>query len=576
MRNFFIITFALIFVFAGSAFAQQRTVTGTVTSATDGLPLPGVTVVVQGSPGIGTVTDANGEFSLRVPDGSEALVFSFIGMEVQTITIGTTNVVDVVLETATEALEEVVVTALGIRREVKALGFSAQEIGEDDLSASRESNITNYLTGKVAGVQVSKTAAGAGGSTNVIIRGNSSIAGSNQPLYVVDGVPIINFSNDNRASAVVSADIDYGDGIGDINPQDVESINVLKGPAATALYGSRGANGVILVTTKSGKLKDKGIGIEINSGVTFEELNLIPNFQNEFGSGYDDEGYANYSWGGFTFDGIYYNWPENGQLDSWGGPLDGSIKIPNWWTLPEDGSIPSSVWDCPITEAIPYVAQSRNNVRNFFDTGVTISNNVALTSSNDRSSMRLSLGSISTSGIVPNHEIGRKSVSFNGTTQVNKLLSFDGRVNYIRTEGEQRPRTGYSASNPMYNLISMPRNTPLDFVKYQYETTKVNIRYPGINYNPYYMVNEIKNNDYKDRIVGLTSVTLSFNDWLSLMGRVGIDFYSQMQETRWPQDPESRNSASRNGLMTQSISQARDLNSDVMVTANRKVSENII
>ncbi len=552
---------------------QQRNVTGTVIDQS-GQPLPGVTVIVKGTT-TGTVTNSDGNYSISIPGNVDALVFSFVGMETKTVNIGTSTVINVVLESSSESLEEVVVTALGIKREVKALGFSAQELGENDLSASRETNVANYLTGKVAGVQVSKTAAGAGGSTNVVIRGNSSIAGSNQPLYVVDGIPIINYSNDNRSSAIASADIDYGDGIGDINPQDVESMNVLKGPAATALYGSRGANGVILITTKSGRRVGKGLGIEINSGVTFEDLYLIPNFQNEFGSGYDDEGYANYSWGGFTFDGIYYNWPENGQLDSWGGPLDGSIKIPNWWTLPEDGSIPSSVWDNPITEAIPYVAQPRENVRNFFDTGITFSNNVALTSSNDKSSMRLSVGDISTTGIVPNHKIGKKSITFGGNTEVNNIVSFNGKISYIRTEGEQRPRTGYSASNPMYNLISMSRNTPLDFVKYQYETTKVNIRYPGINYNPYYMVNEIKNNDYKDRIIGLTSATLNFTDWLSLMGRVGADFYSIVQETRWPADPNSRNSASRNGLMTQSISRALDLTSDVMLAANNNISEKI-
>ncbi len=574
MKQKLFFTFILILFIIGSVTAQQRTITGTVTSASDGLALPGVTVVVDEDRSVGAITDANGMYTLRVSPGAENLVFSFIGMETKTLNIGSSTEINVALEMSSEALDEVVVTALGIQREVKALGFSAQKIGEEDLSASRETSITNYLTGKVAGVQVSKTGTGAGGSTNVVIRGSSSIAGSNQPLYVVDGVPIINYTNSNSGSGVASADIDYGDGIGDLNPQDVESMNVLKGPAATALYGSRGANGVILITTKSGKNAKKGIGIEINSGITFEELYLVPNFQNQFGSGYDDEGYANYSWGGFTFDGIYYNWPENGQLDSWGGPLDGSIKIPNWWTLPEDGSIPGSVWDNPITEAVPYVAQPIDNVRNFFNTGVTYSNNVALTSSNDKSSMRLSLGSISTDGIVPNHEISKKSVNFSGTTKVNKILSFNGKMNYIRTDGSQRPRTGYNPSNPMYNLISMSRNTPLDFVKYQYETTKVNIRYPGINYNPYYMVNEVQNSDFKDRVVGLVSGTLNFTDWLSLMGRAGVDFYSESVETRWPQDPNSRNSASRKGEMTQSLSRARDFTADAILTADKKISEN--
>lgn len=555
--------------------AQQRKITGTVIGGDDGVPLPGVTVLVKGFESIGAVTGFDGAYSIDVPGSAVNLEFSYLGMNSRLVEIGDSNRIDVILEVSTESLDEVVVTALGIEREVKALGYAAQNIGEDDLSASRETNVTNYLTGKVAGLQVSKTGSGTGGSTNVVIRGKSSIAGSNQPLYVVDGVPIINFSNSSSGSGVASADIDYGDGVGDINPQDVESMNVLKGPAATALYGSRGANGVILITTKSGKRTQKGLGVEINTGVTFEELYLVPNFQNKFGTGYDDEGYANYSWGGFTFDDIYYPWPENGSLDSWGGPLDGSIKIPNWWTLPEDGSIPSSVWDNPITEAVPYVAQPRDNVRNFFHTGVTFSNNVALTSATDKSNMRLSLGSISTSGIVPNSEIKKKSVSFRGGTQVNDVLSFEGKLNYIRTEGSQRPVNGYSDSNPMYNLLQMPRNTPLDFVKEQYESTRVNIRYPGINYNPYFMVNEVKNSDFKDRLVGMVSTTLKFNDWLSALGRVGVDFYSQVQENKWPRDPNSRNSSSRNGQFIQEIGRVRDLTADVMLTANKKISESI-
>ena len=552
---------------------QEKNIQGIV-SDEDGNPLPGVNVIVKGT-SIGTITDINGHYSIDVPIDAQTLEFSFVGMQTQEAAIGNSTVIDISMKFALQTLEEVAVTALGIERAVKSLGFSAQKIEQDALSASRESNVTNYLIGKVAGVQVSRSAGGTGSSTNVIIRGNSSISGENQPLYVVDGIPILNYSNSNSRSGVATASVDQGDGIGDINPQDVESMNVLKGPAATALYGSRGANGVIIITTKSGKGGAKGLGIEINSGLMFEEISMIPKFQNKFGTGWDDEGYANYSWGGFTFDDIYYPWPENGQLYSWGGPLDGSQKIPNWWTLPEDGSIPSSVWDCPITEAIPYVAQPEDNVRNFFETGITYSNNVALTSNSDKSSMRLSFGNISIKGVVPNHEIKKNSASFRGSTKVNKVLSFEGKINYIRTEGEQRPSTGYSASNPMYNLIQMGRNTPLDFIKEQYETTKVNIRYPGINYNPYFMVNEIRNNDIKDRVIGFSSVTLTMTDWLSLTGRVGIDFYNKVYETRWPWDPNSKNSASRKGQMTQSIGHTLDLNSDVMLRANKTVWGNI-
>lgn len=551
---------------------QELTVSGKITDI-DGNSLPGVNIVEKGTTN-GAVSDLDGNYTITVSSPNSILSFSYVGYLTEEVEVGSRTTIDMELVQDIMALDEVVVTALGMKREKKALGFAAQEIGENDLSASREASISSYLTGKVAGVQVSKTAGGAGSSTNVVIRGNSSLSGDNQPLYVVDGVPIINFSNNHSASSIASADLDYGDGIGELNPQDVQSMNVLKGPAATALYGSRGANGVVIITTKSGR-KEKGIGVEINSGITFEKLNLLPKYQNEFSSGYDDELYANYSWGGFTFDGIYYPWPENGLLDSWGGPLDGSQKIPNWWTLPEDGSIPSSVWDCPITEAIPNVAQPEDNVRDFFETGVTYSNNVAVTSANEKSSMRLSVGSITTKGIVPNHEIKRKSVSFRAATEVNKILSFDGKVNYIRSEGNQRPTTGYSRSNPFSTLITMPRNTPLDFIKYQYETTKVNIRYPGIDYNPYYIVNEIKNDDFKDRVVGFTSATLKFTDWLSLMGRVGVDFYSEIRTQTWPYDPNSRNSDSRLGQMIEATRRAQEINADLILSLNKKISESV-
>ncbi|MBK7709820.1 MAG: SusC/RagA family TonB-linked outer membrane protein [Bacteroidales bacterium] len=550
---------------------QQQRISGTVTDK-QGSPLPGVNVVVTGT-AQGTITDIAGSYSIDVPKGSQSLTFTFVGMQSQEVVIGSLTQINIAMIESAIGLDEVVVTALGIKREVKALGFAAQKIGEQDLSASRETSITNYLTAKVAGVQVLKTASGTGGSTNVVIRGNKSFTGSNKPLYVVDGMPIYNNSNDNKYNAVASAGIDYGDGIGGINPQDVESMNVLKGPAATALYGSRGSNGVVVITTKSGKGAKKGIGVEVNSGVTFEKLYLVPNYQNQFGSGYGDEGYADQGWG-TEINGVFYLWPDNGQLDSWGAPLDGKTMIPNWWTMPSPLTS-SQIWDCPINDVIPLVPQPKNNVRNFFNTGVTYSNNLAVTSSNDKSSMRLSVGSIKTQGIVPNEEISNRSVSFNGSTRVNDILSFEAKVNYIRTEGDQRPLTGYSEANPMYNLISMPRSTPLDFVKQQYEITRTNIRYPGINYNPYYMVNEIKNNDFKDRVIGSASTTLKLRSWLSLMGRVGVDFYSQMKQNTWPQDPSSKNYNSRLGQLTQEISRMRDFNADVMLTADRKITENI-
>ncbi len=255
--------------------AQTRTITGKVTSSEDGQPLPGANVLVVDR-GIGTITDAGGNLRSMFQPMHKALNSGLWGMENQTVAIGNQTVIDVAMGVSAVALEEVVVTSLGIEREKKALGFAAQELNQDQLSASRELSVTRMLTGKVAGVQVSTTAAGTGGSSNVTIRGNSSITGSNQPLYVVDGVPIIN--QPIGAGSGNWGESDYGDGIGDINPEDIESVNVLKGPNASALYGSRGANGVIVITTKSAS-KRKGATVELNSNFSIEKINLYPKLQ---------------------------------------------------------------------------------------------------------------------------------------------------------------------------------------------------------------------------------------------------------------------------------------------------------
>ena len=233
MKKKLFVAFMFIFVLFGSAFAQERTITGTVNSAADGSSLPGVNVVVKGT-SIGTITDANGRYSITVPSDAQTLAFSFVGMQTQEVNIGNSTVIDISMEVGVEALDEVIVTSLGIEREKKALGFSAQELEQEDLSSARELNVAHYLRGKVAGVQVANTSSGSGGSSVVTIRGNSSLTGSNQPLYVVDGVPITNYGHETGG---MWGDQDYGDGIGAINPEDVESMTVLKGPNASALYG---------------------------------------------------------------------------------------------------------------------------------------------------------------------------------------------------------------------------------------------------------------------------------------------------------------------------------------------------
>ena len=548
----------LILSLAGGVFAQQRTVTGMVRSAAEGLPLPGVSVVVQGSGNIGTITDVDGKYSVQVPGNATALTFSFVGMIMQSVKLGAGNVINVSLESSMEAIDEVVVTALGIQREKKALGFAAQEVGEEALSGLRETNLASLLTAKIAGVQIYKTAAGTGGSSSVLIRGASSLSGSNQPLYVVDGVPIINIPKDKSGSAGVGGDNDYGDGIGDINTEDIASMTVLKGPNASALYGSRGANGVILITTKSGK-KKQGIGVEVNSNISIETLNLFPSFQNYYATGYEE---TNIGGSMVSINGTYYETMPN-DIDSWGPPLDGRRTVVDPFVYPEDKN----------TRTLVLLPQPEDNVRDFYETGVVNTNTVALTGGTEKSSARLLLGNTTSKGIVPNERIKRQTISFRSTTQLTDFLSFDAKISYMRTEGKQRPNLGSSSENVSYTLSMLGRFVPMPWLKEYYENTGGWGKWPGVVYNPYYVINELKNEDYRDRFIGYSSITLKMTDWLSLTGRVGADIYTESAQKTWPVG--ANGSANSTGRITTDFDHNQEINADVLLTANKQLSSNL-
>ena len=289
------IVFLLSFVLLaglGSAYAQ-RTITGTVTAKADGSVLPGVTVQVKGATGIGTMTGSDGKYSINVPEEYNTLVFSFVGMKTVEQQI-TGTVVNVALETADIAVDEVVVTALGVTREKKSLGYATQQIGGEQVSEVKTDNFVNTMSGKVAGVQI-KQNGNFGGSTNIIIRGTTSLTGNNQALFVVDGVPMDNSNTNGSAQRQGGSGYDYGSPVSDLNADDIESINVLKGAAATALYGARAANGVIIITTKKGKKQEGNpIGVTVNSsyGIGIVDKSTFPEYQTEYGAGYGP--YYNY------------------------------------------------------------------------------------------------------------------------------------------------------------------------------------------------------------------------------------------------------------------------------------------
>jgi len=540
----------------GSVLAQERTVTGTVTGADDGSPLPGVNILVSGTTNVGTVSDVNGKFTIRVPSGYEALEFSYIGMTSQTIQLGASNVIDVSLATSASMLEEVVVTALGIQKQVKALGYSQQELGSDELSASRESNLNSFLTAKVAGVQVSKTSSGAGGSSSITIRGAKSLLGNNQPLYVVDGVPITNIGHSEGGNWDGN---DLGDGIGDINPEDVESMTVLKGPNASALYGARGSNGVILITTKSGK-KKKGIGVEFNSNISFETLNLVPTYQNKYATGYEETNLYGSQVELPEGSGTFYETMDTWHGDSWGPPLDGRRTIIDPFVYPED----------MFTRTLTLLPQPANNVRDFYETGVDNANTISISGGNEKTTARLSLGNTTTKGIIPNHKLNKQTIVLRATSQITESLSFDAKINYIRDEGNNRPNLGSGSDNVTRTFVTMGRYVPMPWLKEYYENTKQPGSWPGVNYNPYYVVNELNNHDTKDRIIGLVSANLKLNSWLSIMGRAGTDYYTQKQEKRWPVGAKGGDNYL--GRVYNNVSTVKDINADVILSANKELS----
>jgi TonB-linked SusC/RagA family outer membrane protein len=489
--------FTLLLLASVSASAQA--VTGTVTSAADGAPVPGVSVLVKGT-SIGTSTDADGKFSVNPPNpATDVLVVSFIGFASQEVSVQNRTSIDVVLKEDATQLNEVVVTALGISREKKTLGYAAQDLKSSELNTIKTGNVLNSLAGKIAGVVVTPGSTGPGGSTRVTIRGNKVLGGTNQPLYVVDGVPM-----DNSGAGSIGSDkqtsqyniTDYGSGAGDINPDDIESMTVLKGPNAAALYGSRATNGVILITTKKGR-EGKGWGVNVSSSATFEKPMVLPKLQNEYGQG------AN---------GVVPNSLENlvGQAGSWGGKMDGSSVI--YYT----------------GQYKAYSAQP-DNVKDFFETGRTFSNSVSLEGGTGPATFYLSYTNFDTKGILPNNKLTKNTFNLRGTANIGSKLTLDAKVTYFMQEAKNRPEQGASdLGNATMLVYNMPRSVSIDDAKnfYQYPTGAP-MSWTNSNYQPYWVTNNSRNDDTKHRIMGFAKATYKFTDWLSVMGRVGSDFTTQ-------------------------------------------------
>ncbi len=507
---------------------EDRVITGKVLDSS-GVGLPGVTIL-QKNTSNGTVADMDGNFSLSVSDpASASLIVSFVGYDTQEIPVKDKGFIAVTLTEDVQALDEVVVTALGIKREKKSLGYAQQVVDGNEMNVGNDANVLNKLAGKVAGVQMIAGSSGAGSSTRVVIRGESSLSNNNQPLYVVDGVPVNNNIYSNLAGT--PQEIDYGNGAGELNADDIESISVLKGANAAALYGSRAANGVVLITTKSGKTKNK-FQIAVNSTTTFEMVSRLPKYQNSYSQGLDGE---------FEYwDGNNGHGTQDHQDQSWGRPLDGSLVAQfDSPSVGADGTVyrggdvlgrnGASIQPTPL---VPHP----DNVRDFFETGVTLNNNIALSASNDKGDIRVSYTNLYSMGVIPNVDLRRNTVSINTGYKFTDKFSVKASASYMNAASTNRPSLGYGPENPMYTFTWFGRqvdiNSLREYWQRGYEGRQQFHFNSGWNDNPFFTMYENTNGYDKNRMFGNVMLAYDFLPNLKLTARTGIDFFYDLRQSK--------------------------------------------
>lgn len=511
----------------------QQIIRGKVAN-TQAEPLIGATIVEKSS-AKGTVTDFEGSFELEVAALPTVLSVSYVGYTTTEITVSSAEALSITLAESALGLDEVTVTALGIAREKKALGYAVQELGGEEIAAANGANLVSSLAGRTAGVQVVSSGAGAGASASVVIRGYTSMSGDNQPLFVVDGTPINNTTDTrtNTRGIASNMNMDFGNGAADINPDDIESISVLKGANATALYGSRAANGAVIITTKSGKGK-KGIGVSVHSKTTFESVLAGPEYQREYGQGKNFQfGFVD-GYGNGTFDGVD---------ESWGPRLDGRL-LPQHDSPTANGLRGGDVHGLDFVLGPSGVNLARRGaitptpfvdpgdpIADFMETGRTLINNVSFFGNNDKGNFRVSYTNFDNTGILPNTDLRRNTVAISGDYSLTDKLTVSAKSNYIRTDSDNRHVNGYGTESVMYLFIWWGQNVGVGSLRDYWQRGLEGFQQFNYNYNyhdnPYFTMYENTNSLQKDRIIGNISATYKFTPYLNLMVRGGTDFFSE-------------------------------------------------
>lgn len=504
----------------------QSVISGTVTD-TNGEALIGANILAEGT-SVGVSTDFDGMYRIEVPEGASVLIFSYTGFENQKIQIDGRSTIDVSL-IAGQLLDEVVITALGISREKKSLGYAVQEVGSDELSRAQPGDALSALSGKVSGVQLSQSS-NLGGSNRIVIRGASSFLGENQPLIVLDGLPIDNSNFNSTSTQTGGGGIDYGNMLNDLNVDDIESISVLKGTGA-ALYGSRAANGVIVITTKQGNMGVDQFGMNFSSSVGFEDAYMMPELQRKYGGGAiisDGDGGRN----GFqvaNIGGQEFLVPQYGVDESWGPRYDPSIMYLGWDAFSQE-SYPDQY-----LKTRPWVAPE-NDVDAFYNTGMTYTNSLAINRSSANYGVRFSYSNTSGQGVIPGSRMNKNNFSLNGDAKLFDKLKADAYINYIRANAKGRPTLGYTDGSTGQQMFQwgqrqldyerMKKYKNLDGTQRSWNRNAWDDATPHYTDNPYWAAHQSYSDDERDRILGNFGLHYTIMDGLVLSGRTSVDNYS--------------------------------------------------
>jgi TonB-linked SusC/RagA family outer membrane protein len=517
-----------------AVYAQDSKITGVVTSKSDAQRIPGAVITVKGT-NRGAQADVDGKYSITA-GATDTLHFSFIGYSAVDRVVGNNKTINIALESSESHLNEVVVTALGISREKRSLGYAVQELKSKDIAEARESNLVNALAGKISGVTVTNSQ-GNLGSSRIIIRGETSIAGNNQPLFIIDGVPVDN------SQLGIGTGRDFANAIADINPDDIESLNVLKGPNAAALYGSRASAGVLVIKTKTGK-GQKGLGITVNSGATFESLLVLPTYQNSYGQGSGGQfSYVDGKGGGLN----------DGVDESWGPKMDGRL-IKQFFS---NG------------EAVPFVAHP-DNVKDFYKTGYTLNNGLSVGGSNEKMDYRFSYNNTKQTGILPNTGITRNTFTINNTYRITPKLTLSTFANYTRAGADNLPGVdGRRGNSVTLQFIWFGRQVDTRLLRNYKNADGTDFNWNHSYYsNPYWIQNENTVGQLRNRFLGNARLSYQIQDWLSANVRIGTDTYNDKRKYK----VAYYTNGTPYGSYTEDNYVVTETNAEATLNANKKIN----